>query len=61
MQENLITLKNRYIKKCISKIDQIKVNYNTAYKFNLILNMRKIAKSYGGRIVSKFYLGPKEN
>ena len=22
--------------------------------------MRKIAKSYGGRIVSKFYLGPKE-
>lgn len=52
--------KNRYIKKCISKIDKIEVNYNTAYKFNLILNMRKIAKSYGGRMVSKFYLGPTE-
>lgn len=52
--------KNKYIKKCISKIDQIKINYNTAYKFNHIITMRQKAKSYGGKMISKSFLGMKE-
>lgn len=49
--------KNKYIKKRISKINEIKINYNTAYKFNHIETMSKIAKRRGGKIISKYFLG----
>mgnify|MGYP001185816531 FL=1 len=55
--KKLKNTKNNYIKKRISKINEIKINYNPAYKFNHLETMSKIAKSRGGRIISKYFLG----
>ncbi len=60
IKKSLLNTNNKYIKKCLSKIDGLKINYNTAYKFNHILTMKKKAKSYGGVMLSKSFLGMKE-
>ncbi len=61
IKEKLKKSKNKYIKNCLKKIDTLKINYNTAYKFNHILTLRKLAKSKGGRLISKYFLGWKTN
>ena len=61
IKEKLKNSKNKYIKKCLKNIDKLRINFNFAYKHNHILALRKLAKSKGGKLISKYYLGAHVN